>query len=623
MITEVDNFTLVFASGIHHFVGEGRMEISSSSNISIVGSSEFTADFDGLPKPTSRIQCASSLCTGLQLQNVTRVLIENISIDNCGNNHCRENEECYFGALGLAVVTNVTLSHLWISNTTGYGFHATEVYGTIVIHDSTFLKNGGTQQIEGGNFQMALGSKHHHHCSQTSLYIESSYFLHGTRISKTLPHGAGLGLFIHFNPSKVEVNNITAIGNQGHYGTNIGIALVRTSLVSIRNSRTEQGNATYGGGISFHALSYNEHYSKSAHQILHLYNVQFIENHASRTGGALHLVLGEKRNQIKAVLIEECNFIGNTSPYKGLGAAAYMHIHRPGVYHGSFDYSVRFNVSFVGCTFSGNSFLKEGRSIVASGGIIHFHFGEKVAFADCNFTQNNSTAIEAHNANVFFEGHNLFKENQGVTGGALKLSDNAVVYLEHNSETVFERNSAQKAGGAVFIEQRYIPNHLCFFHTAFQNETLLKEVSVKFVNNTAGYAGSGLYGTVTECSTNTIGHKIIDRVFDVTQQPGNSSISSDPYEVCLCDTSGHMNCSIKSYKFPRSVYPGEVFNISAVAVGQMHGVAPAVIIGTVIGSHNVSLLKPREKNQNASKHCTTLTYYVVLHQSTRSTRINS
>ena len=182
------------------------------------------------------------------------------------------------------------------------------------------------------------------------------------------------------------------------------------------------------------------------------------------------------------------------------------------------------------------------------------------------------------------------------------------MYLEHNSETVFERNSAQKAGGAVFIEQRYIPNHLCFFHTAFQNETLLKEVSVKFVNNTAGYAGSGLYGTVTECSTNTIGHKIIDRVFDVTQQPGNSSISSDPYEVCLCDTSGHMNCSIKSYKFPRSVYPGEVFNISAVAVGQMHGVAPAVIIGTVIGSHNVSLLKPREQNQNASKHCTTLTY---------------
>ena len=69
-----------------------------------------------------------------------------------------------------------------------------------------------------------------------------------------------------------------------------------------------------------------------------------------------------------------------------------------------------------------------------------------------------------------------------------------------------------------------------------------------------------------------------------------------------------MNCSIKSYRFPRSVYPGEMFNISAAAVGQRHGVAPATIIATIIGSHGVLRLV---KQNDTSSRCVTLVY--VLH----------
>jgi len=70
-------------------------------------------------------------------------------------------------------------------------------------------------------------------------------------------------------------------------------------------------------------------------------------------------------------------------------------------------------------------------------------------------------------------------------------------------------------------------------------------------------------------------------------------------------------------KFPRSIYPGETFDISAVAVGQKQGVAPAVIRATVISSHHQYFSKAiysyilHSKNQhskNSNSGCVTQTY---------------
>ena len=136
------------------------------------------------------------------------------------------------------------------------------------------------------------------------------------------------------------------------------------------------------------------------------------------------------------------------------------------------------------------------------------------------------------------------------------------------------------------------------------------------MNNTAQYAGSALYGgTVDYCHTylhfryNGVSSyfyssRIFNATFGVTQQHGDSPISSDPYGVCVCNESDYLNCSIKSYTFPRTVYPGEAFNISAVAVGQRSGVAHASILATVISGSNQSLCKPIESDR---KQCITLT----------------
>ena len=61
---------------------------------------------------------------------------------------------------------------------------------------------------------------------------------------------------------------------------------------------------------------------------------------------------------------------------------------------------------------------------------------------------------------------------------------------------------------------------------------------------------------------------------------------------------------------PRSVYPGEAFSISFVAVGQRYGVAPAVIEGTVISSHSHYLLPLHD----TSNHCINLNYNTALQE---------
>ena len=102
--------------------------------------------------------------------------------------------------------------------------------------------------------------------------------------------------------------------------------------------------------------------------------------------------------------------------------------------------------------------------------------------------------------------------------------------------------------------------------------------------------------------------KIFNTIFHYTQQLGDSRVSSDPFGVCLCNESGYFNCSIKNYTIPRSIYPGEAFNISAIAVGQKIGVAPAVIQANVISSPHQYLFKASEHSENPNNGCVTHTY---------------
>ena len=61
-----------------------------------------------------------------------------------------------------------------------------------------------------------------------------------------------------------------------------------------------------------------------------------------------------------------------------------------------------------------------------------------------------------------------------------------------------------------------------------------------------------------------------DMLFHIEDDNSNSSISSDPFQICPCENN-QSDCTIVEYYVLHMVYPGETFQVSVVAAGQRDG----------------------------------------------------
>ena len=124
-----------------------------------------------------------------------------------------------------------------------------------------------------------------------------------------------------------------------------------------------------------------------------------------------------------------------------------------------------------------------------------------------------------------------FIDNEGYDGGAVALRTGASIVLNLNCEIVFTGNHAQSYGGARHVTDAVTTwfkpdlhdptknSKQCFFRPP-QGAIQYPEngiPSVEFLNNTAGYAGSALYGGwVDLCQIRgygSIGANVFDSVF--------------------------------------------------------------------------------------------------------------
>ena len=161
----------------------------------------------------------------------------------------------------------------------------------------------------------------------------------------------------------------------------------------------------------------------------------------------------------------------------------------------------------------------------------------------------------------------------------------------------------------------YIPMEKCFFQ--LQNLTRdIDGVQLIFKNNSAGAAGSVLYGGAIDKRKLT-GSQNSGRVFNILAKyqhnNTNSSVSSDPFHICLCK-SNHPDCS-KSRKSKNpdktlSIYPGERFQVSVLSTGQRNGIVPAQVRSQM----NRGKLLSSQYVQQTTKMCTTLNYTVFSQQ---------
>jgi hypothetical protein len=185
-------------------------------------------------------------------------------------------------------------------------------------------------------------------------------------------------------------------------------------------------------------------------------NVRVIDNVAVADGGGMLVIWGELDAQ-------DCEFIGNSSPYGG----------------GGVDIRSDSIAQFARCTFAGNT--------AAWGGGVSSRTGSQCWFEDSEFLDNRAVAPQEiggaffgdYSALVSFRGC-ILARNAARQGGAIRLAD-AVTAL--TSSTVVD-NQAWESGGALMIRggSLYFGRSICAFNAGASVTGELDRVVVEATN---------------------------------------------------------------------------------------------------------------------------------------------
>ena len=261
-----------------------------------------------------------------------------------------------------------------------------------------------------------------------------------------------------------------------------------------------------------------------------------------------------------------------------------------------------------------------GAIALFDGSQLHFGAKSNVTFLR-NYAQQYGGGIVVDRSTMVVEQEARieFTENKAYNGGALMLQNKAGIMLKSHSQITFIGNYAQQYGGALHIEEpaeQYILNRhlyriICFFELPHATPNLT------FSNNTAGSAGGSLYGGwVNFCTTSRgiPGVYYFKEIFHFQEAPLElSTVSSNPTRVCVC-INEYPDCNITQYNV--TAYPGETFQIPAVAVGQRYGTAPFTVHSrfTSVTSSSPPQMQPLQRTQHVGRNCTNLSYTIASSQ---------
>ena len=261
-------------------------------------------------------------------------------------------------------------------------------------------------------------------------------------------------------------------------------------------------------------------------------------------------------------------------------------------------------------------------------------------FAEVSFVRNRAQesggAVYTRDSKIIIS-VGTFVENKGYDGGAMTLTGDSTIYLEANSSVVFASNHAYHSGGAIYYVDEYTEDFgpatelsKCFYGILTTEVASTKDprdintyiekkhISIQFYNNTAGFAGTAIYGGWVDLCIFGINFEPLENLLYQTSPFDNwfyfhqptqqlSLISSNPTRVCLCTNMSIPDCSITEYTI--TAYPGETLTIPAVAVGQRFGTVPSTVQNSFV-SGSSSRLPALQYTQLVNVNCTDLVYTI-------------
>ena len=197
-----------------------------------------------------------------------------------------------------------------------------------------------------------------------------------------------------------------------------------------------------------------------------------------------------------------------------------------------------------------------------------------------------------------------FGYNQGGDGGAIAFYEQAQIFFNtwcFLCILTFHQNVAEQRGGAIFVEDSdYIGGVLKTLEAVplIITNTI---VQLYFSNNSAGLAGNELYGGWMELM---YPERYFNLIFKLPKHDGYT-VASNPIRICKC-TNSVPTCEITVYKV--NCYPGQTFEIEAVAVGQKMGIVPSTVMAQL--ADEGGSLGYEQNVQSVGKSCTALQYRV-------------
>ena len=618
---------------------EFSVPIKDVRNISMIGCDHTNTDSNSV------IQCTGPL--GFAFINVTTLKISNLKFLFCGGKIPSDFTIRNFPIQGSRVTffflktTNVTISEVNISNSSGAGLLGINMFGVSNISHTIF---GGNRPNCWIIFQEHFKLKD---IPPTYFNIVNTTVMFGKipkDLEKRLIWGVtGLGIFLAQTTFNVHIHitNIKTHSNlrkKRWYG-NLRFVIeyweCQCSLIQVEkvvNTNTgEENDRTQLRLQSISKKSANTagcKCSKPAEEenIVQISDSYFegvdIQMDADTKYCDIRIKLGHitVHNNIlhisgmRSVEIQDMNFNQSTamviddSNITFSGRCCFMHIQSK--YKRRIVTLFRSYISFYDVKFIGNKVQEDTVLLVNNstikfqhsaelvgnqgwvGGVIALYSSSQLVFGEQsnvtflqNYAQQYGGAILVDGSTIVVESEAMaaFTENEAYNGGALAFQNDARIMLKSHSQITFKRNHAQQYGGALYVEEP-TPEIIYHLHSYkircfFDIPTNLHAIPrLMFGNNTADTAGNSLYGGWVEFCTNSKGKSGMF-VFNKTFhfQKALSQLST------VSSNPTRVCVCIKNHPdcnithYNVTVYPGATFQIPAVAVGQMFGTVPFTV----------------------------------------------
>ena len=601
--------TLVFTTGLHYMCEDTAVVIRDATNISLIGSNithtrtqqAGNRETVHIIEPSTVIDC-QECPTGFVFLNVTHLVIERISMQNCGAYHdSLVNGTQFISSLTLALVNTATLDTLSFHGI-GRNYHLV----AINLLGASQIKNISILQEVHDQFNIYLPFSHKvggilfflYSVYEMTGHLQSFEDSSGLRnlsidslmIFYTVNFEIGPDPVLQLDITSCAVDDLIHLMLQNvavHVQLDYSNKLVHPeAVVSVAVD-----DCVTGYQLSVKNVRLSASYSPDLFAHL-MYGFVLLF-----TGNSLSF--SESNFPLKTMNFSEFEFSGD---YR-------FHVFKSGSTSNQWLY-------FENCKFSHVSMTNEDLDsdndtlhiTIKNSSFVHTaleHFDDDSLFEatglrdieiiNCMFSHNTGPGIHLTNTQVRFSGNCVIYNNSAEYGGGmLMLGSETRLHLTPHTILNFTDNTARVTGGAMHIDVVYssacliqIDTGLSSYEYDIQLIAEEQDIRVVFDSNMANVAGTTIWGGEFDeyrwCYMRAGG---VSRYIDIVPLLGVynnatnlSVIASTPRHMCYCNSSKTPVCTpFYSTQEPSfSLYAGQSLELDLAMAGQLNGLVPGLV----------------------------------------------